>query len=402
MTHRTSNFILRYYYHLLGFLPFFSAANQHGDNEFLPHGSITPNYDSRQAIAEYYLRSEVDFLARQSMKLGGFDNYSHATNSNDSVGVERQKEHDRFLFTEKSLQLELNYIRSLRAIKAKESDVKSKGPTIDFSDSSAIETLGEKHSNRNVNQNDDQRESFYSADLLSFSIDAIRGATFTSFASLYEHRTSSKGVEQQYNGENDLQDYDFNMAEMHIHLQCKEHAENENKPLYTAAMYQQLWKTFHEFTYSSFPIPTKKETRLINSHHYVDDTKSNRGRGVFALHDITNGTFVYSGHPNTVFFLDADSFYRFVEALPSREMACDVLEWAWMQDVIPDSGNRVLCLNMDGGAFTNHGGEIHSNIELMDKTSFDFYAKRDIAKGEEILYDYFYHPWNTEEMDLHV
>ena len=64
------------------------------------------------------------------------------------------------------------------------------------------------------------------------------------------------------------------------------------------------------------------------------------------------------------------------------------MEWAWQQD-LTDSGNLVLCLNMDKAAFFNDG-EMKSrcNIAMKEPTSLDFYASKDIRIGQELLYDY--------------
>ena len=68
-----------------------------------------------------------------------------------------------------------------------------------------------------------------------------------------------------------------------------------------------------------------------------------------------------------------------------------------------DTGNKVLCLNMDEGVFTNGGGDEWGgtiNIEMKESTSLNFYASRDIEKGEELLYDYDSIEFDTYDMDL--
>jgi len=83
-----------------------------------------------------------------------------------------------------------------------------------------------------------------------------------------------------------------------------------------------------------------------------------------------------------------------------------------------ESGSKVLCLNLDDGAFINHGGQDEANIGLgyhhdydynydygdgsEKKHSLEFYALRDIEEGEELLYDYDSTPWSLAEMDLNV
>ena len=76
------------------------------------------------------------------------------------------------------------------------------------------------------------------------------------------------------------------------------------------------------------------------------------------------------------------------------------MEWAWQQD-LTDSGNLVLCLNMDEAAFFNDGGaELMCNIEWKERSSLDFYATEDIQIGVELLYNYLGLLFDPNEMDL--
>lgn len=202
-----------------------------------------------------------------------------------------------------------------------------------------------------------------------------------------------------YSGENNLLGHDFDYSEMVHHLDCETH-NNGEKPLYTEAMRKQLWQTFRENTlFPSYPIPEAicMDNSLFKVGYSEDRSK---GRGAFATTFIPKGTMVNAALSNAVFFLNAWDFYRYLAALPSKEMACDVMDWVWMQEVIPDSGNRVLCLNMDGEAFFNDGKKALSNVGKVDKASLVYYAKSDIQQGEEILFDYEYTAWELFDMDL--
>ena len=76
------------------------------------------------------------------------------------------------------------------------------------------------------------------------------------------------------------------------------------------------------------------------------------------------------------------------------------MEWVWQQDVT-NSGNLVLCLNLDKAAYFNDGGStLKNNIEIKEPTSLDFYAARDIQIGQELLYDYSNLGLETHLMDL--
>lgn len=82
----------------------------------------------------------------------------------------------------------------------------------------------------------------------------------------------------------------------------------------------------------------------------------------------------------------------------------------WTQD-LTDSGNIVLCLNLDEAAFLNNGGEVvpdidvdlyeySSNIEVKSLSSLDFYAVRDVQAHQEIMYEYDRFDFDTEGMNL--
>ena len=180
-------------------------------------------------------------------------------------------------------------------------------------------------------------------------------------------------------------------------MNCREHAYDQTKPIYTRDMWDAVWKAYRESTLYPFPIPTSEECH--DETFYVNYTTDGKGRGNFASHDIPKGSLVHSGHPNTVFFLDNKSYWRFVTSLP-KMYACDVMEWAWQQD-LTDSGNVVLCLNMDEAVFFNDGGWDESmNMGMKGRSSLDFWATKVIKKGEELTYDYNQFEFDPDEMEL--
>ncbi|KAL7499127.1 hypothetical protein ACHAWT_006832 [Skeletonema menzelii] len=113
------------------------------------------------------------------------------------------------------------------------------------------------------------------------------------------------------------------------------------------------------------------------------------------MEKVEEGEMIYNGYKNAAFFQEGESFKRFLSLL-SKEAACDVLEWSFMQDLTND-GNAVLALDLDGGALFNDGSP-HQNMQYKDKWSLNKYASRDIRKGEEIteIYDEF----SKTEIDL--
>ena len=149
-----------------------------------------------------------------------------------------------------------------------------------------------------------------------------------------------------------------------------------------------------------FPFPIPNETECPVEPFRADHTTDGKGRGCFVTRRIEKGSLIHSGHPNTVFFLDNEAWYRFATSLPTM-LACDVMEWAWQQD-LTDTGNVVLCLNLDEAVFFNDGGWDGSvNMEMKEPTSLDFFATKDIEEGDELLYDYDSDfVFSSAEMDL--
>ncbi len=184
--------------------------------------------------------------------------------------------------------------------------------------------------------------------------------------------------------EEDWESYGF--EDMYSYFNCYEHARNPNKKLYNSRMWEALRKGFDQQLF-------------FNESPYYSDYSEGKGRGAFAKRNIRKGEIVHDGLRNIVFFRDGDSWRDFIFSIPSSRMACDVLEWTWMQDVIFE-GNLMLCLNLDDAAFLNNGGESESNIAPISEKSLTFYATRDIEKDEELLYDYDLYDTDWNEFGL--
>lgn len=113
-----------------------------------------------------------------------------------------------------------------------------------------------------------------------------------------------------------------------------------------------------------------------------------KGRGLFASRDIKKGELVHDGAKADVSFPDGDSMRKFLHALPTREAACDVLQWAWTQQY-EKNGPMMLLLEINIAILMNEGNtDEEVNVLPKNKYSSKFYATRNIAKDEEILYDY--------------
>lgn len=290
----------------------------------------------------------------------------------------------RLRFIEKSLQMELDYIRRLRSLEKGIDDV-----GVDAADSSTPPTC------ESGGVKSDAKEGERVGSVSNVIHYTIHEGTWPAWAVL-----ASKDTEAQtYNIDHEY-DYDWltenGFAWMHDMLNCRKHAHDQKKPMYTSEMWMTLWRAFQDSTLFPFPIPEPGE--CPEKPIYVGQTTDNKGRGNFAARNLKKGSLVHAGQPSTVFFLDADSWYRFVSLLPTM-MACDVMEWVWQQDMTND-GNIVMCLNMDEAVFFNDGSSTAINMELKEKTSLNFYATEDIEKGEEVLYDYTQFDFDTLAMKV--
>ena len=160
----------------------------------------------------------------------------------------------------------------------------------------------------------------------------------------------------------------YTFLQLHEHFNCSEYVYNSNKPLYTVDMWKKLRDLFtkqSEIDLSSF---RPDETHISN---YYSDYAEEKGRGTFASRNFSKGELVHDGSISTVFWNDGISWKEYVMALPPP-MACDVLEWTWIQEV--QDYDWLLCLNLNDAAFMNHDDNF--NIAPKSSTSLEFYAVR--------------------------
>lgn len=115
-----------------------------------------------------------------------------------------------------------------------------------------------------------------------------------------------------------------------------------------------------------------------------------KGRGLKAARDVQKGEQIFKATNNTVAFTDGHSYRKFLFAVNERfpSFACDVLMWAWVQDLEGDAFGIVVdldnanLLNSDGSAANIRCGKIDERCYM------NFYARQNINKGDEILGSY--------------
>ena len=138
-------------------------------------------------------------------------------------------------------------------------------------------------------------------------------------------------------------------------------------------------------------------------------TTRQHGRGNYVTEDVPNGTLIWRSK-YTAQFDNQDQYRAFLKAIP-LEYACDVINWSYTR-LSSSDGNVVACVDMEVAGMINHpDNDEEPNIQLGNsENSFDFtgctqefYAKRDIPKGTELLIDYDFHQgyrgWVTMGLD---
>jgi hypothetical protein len=241
--------------------------------------------------AHHHLFHEIDFLAKQSMIMGDYHVRDDVGNTTSSTNEEHIL---RLRFLEKSILIELEYMKIL--------DEMMKNPD-------------EILSAYNANNKAKTRQKNTPTTLGKRIADTISIASWPTiaFSPQLKHTDSSSKLDHDYDYDSSLK---HGYLEMYSNLNCWYHARDQNKPMYTPEMWEVLWDAFRESTLFPFPSDICPKEPF-----YAAYTKDDKGRGVFASRNITKGSLVHAGYPNTVFFLDKKSWFRFVSLLP-KMFAC--------------------------------------------------------------------------------
>lgn len=313
--------------------------------------SLTTGSISSHKGFRHYFRHEYELLTSQAIILGDY-------HPND--------EESRLKLQLKALQIELAYTRNLRQIMA--DNANNNATSCNVSEYKGDGKQRKRRTPRSI-------------------LKKIKKKLYRRVASL-----SKRGIPvklQVHHG------YDFDWINengsfgLYDELDCFAHALIQKKRIYNDDDWYYIWEKFQDASLYPYPIPT------CSNRLYYTSYSDGKGRGNFASRNIKEGEMIYNGYKNAAFFQEGESFKRFLSLL-SKEAACDVLEWSFMQDLTND-GNVVLALDLDGGALFNDGSP-HQNMQYKDKWSLNKYASRDIRKGEEIteIYDEF----SKTEIDL--
>mmetsp|Transcript_988 Transcript_988/g.1740 ORF Transcript_988/g.1740 Transcript_988/m.1740 type:complete len:266 (-) Transcript_988:833-1630(-) len=146
-----------------------------------------------------------------------------------------------------------------------------------------------------------------------------------------------------------------------------------------------------------------KESPMLNSSkngfNVLVEAKQSpgKGRGIFAGQTIRKGEIVWSTK-RTARFDNAGDYIEFLFEL-DPSFACDVLQWAYVQDVSKDGEvpNLKISVDLDEGSFCNDASDENGHNMGCDPNlasqvdggcQSNYFALRDIQMGEELLCDY--------------
>lgn len=176
---------------------------------------------------------------------------------------------------------------------------------------------------------------------------------------------------------------------------------SQPSPIYDESTWEIYRSTYYEVTKNE-PVPSSpvngKQTgfQVPIEVHYIEG----KGRGIIASEFIRKGDLVYSGTINAAEFWDLETFWKYINALPS-ELLCDPLQWVYTADLAnydeSTQSKPVLCFEMDEGAlFNDDSWDYNAGCHPMfddwmvppEICMKNFYALENIYPGEEILLSY--------------
>ncbi|KAL9188982.1 hypothetical protein ACHAXT_011472 [Thalassiosira profunda] len=205
----------------------------------------------------------------------------------------------------------------------------------------------------------------------------------------------------------------YTYMDIREHFDCGYHSGDTNKALPSL----EHWR-FLQQTYTEIVDPTKKwndpvpptlgyslEPGIPVPPPYYPKFTPGEGRGLFASRDIQRGEVVHDGTHSDVIFPSADAWRRYVFSLP-KSMACDCTDWHWMQRMDDNEGVAyVMVGGINVSSLMNSGGDEYSDGRTPNAlpgsgSSHAFRATRDIAKGEEVLTDYYVYETDFSKIGL--
>jgi hypothetical protein len=210
----------------------------------------------------------------------------------------------------------------------------------------------------------------------------------------------------------------FDYSDIHHFFSCTK-LSSSPRPWWSEKQFKDVRDFYHEFaenddtpfigfiTRSTYQ--ATDEVYDISQNAIPYQTGTVKGRGLKASRDIRQGEMIIKTNNNTVVFNDAHTFRKFLFAISERfpdsgaGMVCDILIWAWPQDLDGGVTAAVVDLNNanllndwalesdeeDGNNSNEEGDSPNVKCRQLGKTiSLECLASKDIMKGEELLANY--------------
>ena len=171
------------------------------------------------------------------------------------------------------------------------------------------------------------------------------------------------------------------------------HMFSTERPIHSQQRWNQAIDIYHSIIEDSHPDPRK------NGFSVGVEAKQTqgKGRGIYATHPIKKGELVWSSK-RTARFDDANDYRQFLSML-DVDFACDVLQWAYVQDVSDSEEYEELQISVDldeGCCCNGEGDDEPSSVGCDEDEAVNYeggcrsnyFALRDIEAGEELICNY--------------
>lgn len=171
------------------------------------------------------------------------------------------------------------------------------------------------------------------------------------------------------------------------------------RPLYTQEMWMEVRRAYLYAVGSKKssigPEPSEEDGFVIPVE--VRQAPGNKGRGLFATQDIPRGERIWNSSNQTAMFDNAEDYKTFLELLLS-DVACDVIQWAYVYAISGNMRDTRICVDLDDMTFVNQIIYLHERLDAGCLPEWEdrypggcednVFALRDIQADDEILVDY--------------
>lgn len=225
-------------------------------------------------------------------------------------------------------------------------------------------------------------------------------------ASLKRYRKERRNLAVERTGYDPAEEGILDRHELKKYFDCAR--VNSKRPVIREDEWRYFRDLYNEFT-ALEALEWRNDTYKWNDRHIPSPVLGaltpDKGRGVVAARDVREGERVFAGTNNTIVYRTGDVWRKFLlhlyyapplDSHYEEGFACDIMNWSWNQEVdVGDAMTAVaIVVDLDASSLLNHPShdETH-NIQCGkpggDGTcAMDYYAVRDIKKGEEILCEY--------------